>query len=458
MIFYYTALFIGFFVLGLFLRLSRSVFHKLAEFTISLLDAILSNLDEDKKIKEVQKRTNKLMIALFKVVGAIIISLVLCSVPIVLYSIFTKTAYNDLDFSSFYPILVLSAGATVPFIIPLPKKNKSSYSELSQLIHRMALDNYNVANKLFKKEIKKIKKKQLNERQHFVIVSGLARAGTTSLMNDIAKVQGFTSLSYANMPFVMSPNIWRKFYNPKSGKLKERSHKDGIKIGYDSNEALEEFFFKAKAHDSFIQQDCLTEYEVSPETYNDYLNYQTIIKLDDQKLYLAKNNNFILRYKSLRAFNDDFLMVIMYREPLAHAASLFEKHKEYKELQTKDPFVMEYMNWLGHHEFGLNQKFFKFQDSPYENNYEKNSLNYWLKNWIYYYSYVIEIDHPNTILINYDDYCMSPEKVVGDVISKTPIEAKLPELKPFHNSRKINLDYNESLYEEAIRLFQKLNK
>ena len=42
------------------------------------------------------------------------------------------------------------------------------------------------------------------------------------------------------MPFLMSPKTWRKFYKPKEGKLKERSHKDGIMIGYNSNEALEE--------------------------------------------------------------------------------------------------------------------------------------------------------------------------------------------------------------------------
>ncbi|MEA3462403.1 MAG: hypothetical protein U9R49_11020 [Bacteroidota bacterium] len=134
-------------------------------------------------------------------------------------------------------------------------------------------------------------------------------------------------------------------------------------IGLDSNEALEEYFFKVKARDSFVKESHLSEYSISREDYSDYLDYQSIIKLDYNKMYLAKNNNFLLRYKSAREFNDDFLMVIMFRDPLTHAASLLEKHREYKELHKKDPFVLEYMNWLGHHEFGVNQKVFKFLNS-----------------------------------------------------------------------------------------------
>ena len=162
----------------------------------------------------------------------------------------------------------------------------------------------------------------------FVIVSGLARAGTTSLMNDLSKVNEFVSLSYANMPFLMCPNIWAKFYKPKNTQLKERSHKDGIMIGLNSNEALEEYFFKVKTNDSFIQENYLAEHEIPEEDYLDYLDYQSIIKLDNQKLYLAKNNNFMLRYKSVRNYNDDFVMVVLFRDPLTHAASLREKPRE----------------------------------------------------------------------------------------------------------------------------------
>jgi hypothetical protein len=456
MIFYYSSLFFGFFLLGLFLRITRTVFHKLAQNSISLLDSILSDINDDEKINHVQKRTNNLLISLIKVIGVIIVSMVIGSIPLIIFCTIKETDLRDLPLSSFYSILVLSVGATVPFVIPLSKGSISSYSELSQLLHRMALDNYFVAIRLFKKEVKLIPKKKLQISSNFIIISGLARAGTTSLMNDLAESDQLVSLNYANMPFILSPNLWKKIYNPKSTKLKERSHKDGILIGHNSNEALEEFFFKAKAKDSYINNNHLTEYEVSKEDYTDYLKYQTIIKHSDKKTYLAKNNNFILRYKSIRSLNDKFLIVIMFREPLAHASSLMEKHVEYKKLQDDDPFVLEYMNWLGHHEFGKNQKSFVFKDHFYYNQYDKNILNHWITNWIYYYSYILTLDHPQTILIDYESYCKNPKAVVNRILEKSGIKPNKSEFKTFNNNRKANLDYDKALYENATVIYNRL--
>ena len=301
MILYYTVLSVSFFLIALIIRVKRSVFYVLAENSVALVNEILADSDEDVKIKQIQKNTNRLVFSLFKMLAVIIVAFALGSIPVVIYCILSRTDFNSLVFSSFYSILFISLGATIPFVMPFRKKNESDYSELSQLLHRMALNNYNISYKLFKRETKKIRRKNLERRQDFVIISGLARAGTTSLMNDLARIDDFVSLSYANMPFLLCPNIWAKFYKPKKKELKERSHKDGIMIGLNSNEALEEYFFKVKAKDSYIKDNYLSEYEISPEDYNDYLNYQSIIKLDNRKIYLAKNNNFLLRYRSMRA-------------------------------------------------------------------------------------------------------------------------------------------------------------
>ncbi len=393
---YYSVLFISFFLIALIIRIRRFVFHALAENSVALVDALISDIEEETKIKLVQKSTNKLVISLVKMLLVGILAFALGSILFVIYCLITRTNYNNLDFTSFYSIFSISLGATVPFIIPFSRKDKSSYSEVSQLLHRLALNNFNIAYKLFKQESKKIVRKSLERRHDFVIISGLARAGTTSLMNDLSKISDFVSLSYANMPFLMCPNLWAKIYKPKSKKLIERSHKDGIMIGLDSNEALEEFFFKVKAKDTFIKDSHLGEYAISKEDYSDYLDYQSIIKLDNRKFYLAKNNNFILRYNSVREYNNDFIMVIIFREPLTHAASLMEKHREYKKLQKEDPFVLEYMNWLGHHEFGENQKPFLFDNVEEPIQGDKASLDYWLKIWINFYSHVLRISHPNS--------------------------------------------------------------
>ena len=454
---YYVVLLLSFFLIALIIRLNRSVFYTLAEYSVALVNELIADIDEELKMKQVQKRTNRLVISLIKMFLLIFLALSIGSIPVVIYCFATRTGYNNLIFSSFYSILSISLGATVPFIIPFGKKNESGYSELSQLLHRIALNNYYIALKLFKQETKKIKRKGLERRQDFVIISGLARAGTTSMMNDLAKIDAFVSLSYANMPFLLCPNLWAKFYKPKSNELKERSHKDGILIGLNSNEAFEEYFFKVKANDSYIKDSYLSEYEISREDYGDYLDYHCIIKHDNKKTYLAKNNNFLLRYKSVREFNDSFIMVILYRDPLTHAASLMEKHNDYKKMQKEDPFVLEYMNWLGHYEFGENQKTFIFNITEDSFQDDRASLDYWLKFWINYYSYVITIHHPNTILINYDAYCKNPKETIGTILQKTGINAELPDYKPFINRRKTDHKYSDDIYKSALEVYRQLN-
>jgi hypothetical protein len=454
---YYSVLLIAFFLIVFIIRINRFVFYAVAEYSVALVDKLISDIDEEAKIKLIQKSTNKLVISLMKMLIVVIFAFACGSIPIIIYCLISRTNYNNLVFFSFYSILAMSLGATVPFIIPFARKNNSDYSELSQLLHRMALNNYNIAYKLFKRESKKITRKNLKRRLDFVIISGLARAGTTSLMNDLSKISDFVSLNYANMPFLMCPNFWAKIYKPKTKELKERSHKDGIMIGLNSAEALEEYFFKVKANDSYIKDFHLSEYKITQEDYNDYLDYQSIIKLDNRKIYLAKNNNFILRYKSVREFNDDFIMVILYRDPLTQAASLMEKHRDYKELQKEDPFVLEYMNWLGHHEFGEQQKRFVFRKSEETIQYDKESLDYWLKIWINYYRYVLTISHPNTILINYDSYCKNPKETIEKILKKTGITTELPDYKPFINRRKTYDEFSNDVYEEAQEIYRQLS-
>jgi hypothetical protein len=151
-------------------------------------------------------------------------------------------------------------------------------------------------------------------------------------------------------------------------------------------------------------------------------------------------------------------MVVLYRHPLTHAASLKEKHSDYIKLQSEDSFILEYMNWLGHHEFGMNQKPFLFQGNKPARPQDKNNLDFWLTSWINYYKYALTFTHPNTIFVNYDDYCQHPEKILENITRKMNIAAKLPHRKSFHNPRKVNDIYSADILEEAMVIFSQLKE
>jgi hypothetical protein len=439
----------------LIIRAGRSVFYRLATSSTGVLNVMLGDYSDEQKLELLQKRTVQLILSLLGFVLLLVIAFSVVAGFVYGYAHWFATgSISEPSWSTGPGILSISVGATLPFLLP-KTKSASGYSELAKLLHRMVLSNYHLGFKLFQRESAKAIKKGPLPKYKFLIVSGLARAGTTSLMNQIAEEKSFRSLNYSQMPFLLSPNLWSRFYPAKSSKTKERSHKDGILIGMDSNEALEEYFFKVLKNDDYIFENHLQEHQISLEQQQRYLLYQSLVRQEEAEIYLAKNNNFLLRYKSLRSLNPHFVLALLFRSPLHPAASLREKHREYCLLQQEDSFILEYMDWLGHHEFGLGQKPFLFEgNSIPEGN--KEDLDYWLRLWLMYYEYALKQDHSKVVFIDYDTFCLHPNLQIERVLSE--MELSLPSKKhpSFTNKRSIEAVCDAALLEEAESVFRKL--
>lgn len=455
MILFYSITFFFGILFSLLILLGKPIFFNLSYTSLGLLNEVLSAEEDDVKASLIQKQAVQVLKQLTYLVFLIVVLLVVFYLPIELFRLYSFEAVvleKEL-FYSWQHWLVFSIGSVIPF---LPFKKDSldfSYSETSKLLHRLVLDNYNVGKWLYQKDLKKNKKLI---KEEFIIVSGLARSGTTSLMTYLSKQNQLDSLDYSNMPFVLSPNIWRKFYNPGKDKLQQRAHNDGMKIGFSSAEALEEYFFKTQMNDSYIDEKTLRAHEIDYDLYTEYLNYQSLVRKDEENFYLAKNNNFLLRYASVRALNIKFQFVVMLRKPLEHASSLLKQHRNFSAQQNLDSFTLEYMNWLGHHEFGLNQKTFLFDGNKVVG--DKNKIDYWLKVWINYYNYLLSIDLKEITLISYDLYCRHPEKHIQYILNKFKIEYEVNDIKSFSPSKVKSFDGTQSLLEEANKVYDELQK
>ena len=100
-----------------------------------------------------------------------------------------------------------------------------------------------------------------NFNDNHVFVAGLARSGTTILLNAIYQSSQFASLTYDDMPFILAPNFWKKISPRKShGELKERAHGDGVKVTTDSPEAFEEVFWKTFTDSSIIRDELFIKF------------------------------------------------------------------------------------------------------------------------------------------------------------------------------------------------------
>lgn len=345
--------------------------------------------------------------------------------------------------------------------------DETKYNFLSKFLHKISLGSKAVSEMSF--DIERgiyLKKTTHNPTENHLFISGLARSGTTVLMNFLHETNRFSSLTYADMPFILAPNLGGKISkNKTSGELKmrERAHKDGILINNESPEALDEVFWKVFLDNKYIQKDRLLIHEINDENKNRYSQYIDLIILKHSKnegtKYLSKNNNSILRLSSLLEIFPKATVLIPFRDPLQHALSLLNQHQHFCKLQTENPFTLKYMNWIGHHEFGLNQKpFYLKNDLIFNQLIEKNKedVNYWLLTWLNYYTYVSEHFMNSCTLFSYEKFCKNPTNYMNKISEKIGLQDFEFQLEPFESKERKCDGIDKNLLKKCHEIYMTL--
>jgi hypothetical protein len=313
-------------------------------------------------------------------------------------------------------------------------------------------------NKFFYEFEKKEIKNYACER---IVISGLARSGTTSLLRELLNNDLTCSLTYKNMPLILAPNMQKLlgyFYKTTADEV-ERSHQDGIMINSTSPEAFDEVFFQVYESQSYTFNNHLNEYKSNHiNSYIEFINHFSIT--NNKNIYITKNNNHILRLKQIIE-SKKFKILITFRDPLTHSASLEKQDLIHSNLQKKDFFILNYMNYLGHFEFGLNKKYFKFKNFKI-NVLDYDGINYWLAQWINYYDHIISLTkkYPEINLINFDDWCSKNELLLKKITLITGItlnikDIYLPAIKPGQKVNENLLKIADNIFQELLLIYKK---
>lgn len=289
------------------------------------------------------------------------------------------------------------------------------YNRLEQLLHRLALHVRPVAELSFDIDQRMVESNPADVvgRRH-VFIAGLARSGTTALMRRFHASGAFRSLTYRDMPFVLAPNLWRRLARrwQRETVSAERAHGDGVLVDFDSPESLDEVFWRVFTGESYIHRRHLAPHMPDQQTLWRYVCYvDAILQAQDGHVrrYLSKNNNNILRLAGIRQAFPEALLLVPFREPLSHAASLLRQHRNFSAKQAQDPFVGSYMQWLGHHEFGLDHRPFLFGGQATSGApSDSSSVAYWLRLWCDTYEWLERSAPANAIFVCYEDLCRDP--------------------------------------------------
>jgi hypothetical protein len=317
--------------------------------------------------------------------------------------------------------------------------NRYSYSQ--KLLHKIALSSSLLREIFFDLEKLFFLKKDLKVDNRYVFISGMARSGTTILLNSIYETGEFASLTYQDMPFILSPNIWSKLNQNTTAIIKqERAHNDGIKIDTLSPEAFEEIFWRTYSDDEF-------------DTNNDFTDFIHLLCLKYRKQrYLSKNNQNIKRIEYLIKHFPNSKIIIPFREPLQHAYSLFNQHKKFSSLQKKDDFIRRYMSLIGHSEFGLDYEPQFENDLKYPN---FDNINHWLEQWYFSYKMLSHFMNMTQVLfVCYEELCNN-NSIYKSVLSFIEINS-IHDFEFRLSFKKINHDFDEGLYDKCLKLYNNL--
>ena len=252
-----------------------------------------------------------------------------------------------------------------------------------------------------------------------IFICGLARSGTTTLLDVLNKNNDTASFIYKDLPFfksLISWNLISDFYY-KGVEPFPRYHGDGLKVSPNSPDAFEELIWKEFIQDynlNGIFQLLFENYE--NKKFENY--YKTQIKKilairGNKKRYLSKGNYNILRIKYIKKIFPDAKFIVCFRDPLENAQSALKVHENFKSFSKKNKYFDKILSHLCHFEFGNMRKSFNFSGFNLERESFDDEIFYYVNQWYKIYNIVNKYysEEKNIIFIDNQTMIDNPKSI-----------------------------------------------
>lgn len=296
------------------------------------------------------------------------------------------------------------------------------YSGIDRVLHHVAFSLplvqrtlSDLENDLYRGELEEITSRDE------VFVTGLPRAGTTLVLELLYGTGEFATFTYRDMPFILSPLLWRRFSQSsrRQGTRAERAHGDGVEVSYDSPEAFEEVAWLAWLGKQILREHTLAP--VPPESVTPEAAAALRMLVRKRLLassqetggarlrYLSKNNANISRLGALERLFPTARVLVVFRDPLAQVNSLMAAHHRFLNEHGEDRFSERYMRWIGHYEFGANFRPIDFGGRMWADGLPREpDADFWLEYWTAAYGHVLSAGSPQVRLVDFDRLCREP--------------------------------------------------
>lgn len=265
-----------------------------------------------------------------------------------------------------------------------------------------------------------------------IYVTGLARGGTTILLEALAETPGIATHQYRDFPMVMAPLLSDRVLSrlaSERSEATERAHGDGLMVTPESPEAMEEaiwmaFFKHLHACDQCNVLDADTSNAAFEIFYRDHI--RKLLLARDGHRYVAKGNYNVTRLGYLLRIFPDARFVVPVRSPASHIASLIKQQALFTKHCAGNPRARRHLRRVGHFEFGPDRTAINVGSDDIAREIEElwvggEEVRGWALYWNSIYDFVKKQFDANDALrsavlfVRYEDLCAAPKETLRTI-------------------------------------------
>ena len=269
-------------------------------------------------------------------------------------------------------------------------------------------------------------------------ITGMARAGSTITLDMLSRHRDLAAHRYLDMAQPYLPFVWNRLAARLPLRRAEpvpRIHDDRILVTRDSPEAVEESLwqhFFPWLHDesrpAVLGED--TRHAAFESFYRATL--AKLLLARGKPRYLSKANYNLTRIAYLLRVVPGARFIVLFREPQAHFASWMKQHRLFTDLQRRDRRWLGVLDAVGHHEFGLDQRFVHTgrADHPRLRALwnEGRFAEAFGRHWSALYGHVLDLVNTSpaareaVLFVRYEDLCAHPAEVIGRMLDHAQLD------------------------------------
>lgn len=300
-----------------------------------------------------------------------------------------------------------------------------------------------------------------------IYICGLARSGSTILLEIIASLPRIATHQYRDYPLVYCPVIWNFMLHSmgaRDGEIKQRAHRDGIAVGPSSPEAMEEpiwMHYFPYLHDPTVSN-VLDRRTTNRHFEHFYQNHiKSLLYLRNGSRYLAKGNYDVSRIAYLAKLMPEAKFIIPVRDPVSHVASLEKQNRLFSELGRSDPRVLSYMQRVGHFEFGLDRRPINFGNAQVTRDIldawnEGDEIGGLARYWADIYGYVVRLLREDAdvarrcLIVRYNELCADGESILDGMFHFMELKVTKEKIREMASRLHMPTYYKVGYTEEEI--------